>query len=65
MILQTIPVFMTEEEAKQFLMFQKSRTLIELLEHMGAFKLKNASITLHFDHAGVIKTVTKDETFHL
>ena len=60
-----ITVFMTDLEAEQFVMFQRNRALIELLDHMGAFSLKNATVTLHFDHVGEIKTVSKNENFHL
>lgn len=61
--LPTIPVFLTEEEAKQFLQFQKHRNLIGLLESVKAFDIRGGSITIHFDILGKIKTIDKREVF--
>lgn len=60
---QTTPVYLTEEEAKMFLQFQKHFTLIGLLESVKAFDIKSGSVTLHFNALGEIKGVDKREHF--
>lgn len=63
--LSTTAVFLTEEEVKQFVTFQKHRALIGVLESINAFDIRNGSITINFDHLGQIKAVDKRENFHL
>lgn len=58
----TTTVYLTQDEVEQFVLFQKRRTFIGLLESMGAFDIKDGSITIHFNHVGQIKTVDKNET---
>ncbi len=55
---------LTQIDAQAFVRFQKHRALIELLESMGAFDLKNGSITLNFNYLGQIKSVNKQENFN-
>ena len=63
MELKTITVFLTEDEAKQFLKFQKHRNLIGLLESIKAFDIRGGSVTLHFREDGTIRCVDKKEVF--
>lgn len=64
-----IPVLTTvqlcDEDARQFVRFQKYRALIDLLENVGAFDIKNGNITLHFGMTGEIKTIDRHEYFHV
>lgn len=62
-MITTIPVFLTEDDAKQFVSFQKHRALIGLLESIKAFDVKAGSVTIHFGSEGEIKTVEKHEFF--
>lgn len=63
MELLKIPIFLTEEEAKQFLNFQKHYNIVGLLESVKAFDIKSGSVTIHFNSAGQIKGVEKKEFF--
>jgi hypothetical protein len=59
----TTPVFLSEEEARLFLSFQKHHHLIGLLESIKAFDIRGGSITIKFDNEGKIKVVEKKEYF--
>jgi hypothetical protein len=61
----TVPVFLTEEESKRFISFQKRYAFVGFLESINAFDMRDTSLTLHFDHYGQIKTVEKKETYHI
>ena len=61
----TVTVFMTDEEAKRYVALQKYNALIGLLESIKAFDVKSGTITIHFDSLGRIKTVDKQEFYHL
>jgi len=56
-----IPVFMPDEEVKQFLIFQKHFEPISLLVNNGVFEQKNATILLDFDKDGVLKSVRRQD----
>lgn len=56
-------VELTPLEAQSFVTFQKHRALIGLLESIGAFSVKNGSITIHFSRSGEIVSVDKQEHF--
>ena len=58
-------VQLSDEDARQFVRFQKHRSLIDLLESVGAFDIKNGNITLHFGMNGEIKTIDRHEYFHV
>lgn len=53
-------VELTNEDALLFVAFQKRYALIKLLESIGAFDIKNGSITLNFGPAGEIGSVDKN-----
>lgn len=61
--LQTTPVYLTDEECAQFVIFQKHRALIGLLDSIGAFNVTNGSIRIHFGSLGRIVGVDKQEHF--
>lgn len=50
-------------EAKAFIAFNKHRTLIGLLESVGAFDIKSGSVTVHFSRLGEILSIDKQEHF--
>jgi len=55
---------LTPIEAESFIIFQKHRALIGLLESMGAFNIRNGSIEIHFSRLGEIVSVDKHEHFN-
>ena len=59
-----IPVFLTDEQAKQFITFQKHALMIGLLDSVGAFNIRGGSITINFDKAGAISSIDKKEHFN-
>lgn len=61
----TITIFLTEEEAKRFVQFQKHYAIIGLLESVDAFKLINGSVTIHFDALGKIGAIEKHQDFRV
>jgi hypothetical protein len=63
--LQTVPVFLTEDEAQMFLKFQKHFHFFQVLEEHKAFDIRSGSITLKFDNNGQIKIVEKKEFFEV
>jgi len=56
---------LTNDEAIQFVTFQKHRALIGLLEEIKAFELRNGSVTIHFDTYGRIRLVEKNESMRI
>jgi len=59
MELNEITVYLTEEQAKQFVLFQRYYDLFDLLLKKGVFDQKKCAITLHFDHNGVLQTIQR------
>ena len=57
------PIYLSPEEAHLFVQFQKRFCFMQLLESVGAFNLKNASIEIHFDNLGGIAKVDKHEHY--
>ena len=60
---ETTTLFLTPEECAQFILFQKHRALIGLLESLQAFDLKDGSIEIHFNRLGEIIAVNKHQRF--
>ena len=61
----TTNITLTPEEAVLFIEFQKRHAFIELLVSIGAFDIRNGSITIHFDQFGKIGTIKKEQNFKL
>lgn len=58
-------VELTMEDAALFIEFQKRYSFIQLLNSLGVFDLKSASVTINFDVYGQIGSVEKREHFKL
>jgi len=63
--LQTIPIYLTEHEAKMFLKFQKHFALFDLMEKERVFDITHGSVTLEFNGDGEIKGISKKQFFPL
>lgn len=59
----TTPVYLTEHEQECFLLFQKYRDVIELLEESNFLRMKNGSITLKLNKKGQLKVIEKKEMY--
>lgn len=55
MIYTTIQL--SKEDAEAFIKFQKHYAMVNLLESLGVFDLRNASIEMHFDSLGQIAKI--------
>lgn len=62
--LETIPVYLTNEEANLFVKFQRHHNLIAYMENVKAFGMRNGSVTIHFNSLGEIKSIEKKEMFN-
>ena len=62
-VLPTVAIYVTDEEAKRFVMFQKHYAIIGLLDSVGAFDIKSGSIKLNFNDKGMISTIEKNEVY--
>ena len=63
-MIQLINVELTPADADRFVAFQKHYHLIGLLENIGAFKLCNGTVEIHFNSKGEIESLDKREHFH-
>lgn len=61
--LQKTIVYLSEDECRQFIVFQKHRALIGLLESIGAFNIVDGSVRIHFGKMGRIVGVDKQEHY--
>lgn len=59
--MSTIPVYLTEEEAKRLLLMQKYYLLIGLLEKSRALDIRSGYVQINFDALGRILSVDKHE----
>lgn len=65
MIEKNVIISISEEDAKLFVEFQKRYAFMNLLESIGAFKLKSASLLINFDAFGQIASLEKKEHYKL
>ena len=62
--MKPITVFMTEEEARQFLLFQKYHDVFCILESQKAFELAFGKITLNIAF-NAVQNIIKEEMFYV
>ncbi len=53
----------TEQEALEFIEFQKRYAFFKTLDSIGAFNLRNGAVTINFDKYGQIGSIEKKEFF--
>ena len=58
-----ITIQITEADATEFRLFQKYYVAFKMLDSVGAFNIKDGSITLDFDSFGQIKGIRKNEMY--
>lgn len=54
-----ITIFATNDMAKKFLIFQKYFDVFNVLLESKVFEQKKATVTLDFDHEGVLQSVRR------
>jgi hypothetical protein len=59
--MEKIAIYIPDEDAKKFILFQKHYDLFTLLLDKGIFDQKNCAVTLHFDSGGVLKTIQRND----
>lgn len=59
-----IALFVPDEEAKKFLLFQQYYQPISVLIEHDVFMQKNAEIALHFDSNGILQTVQRRDSLY-
>lgn len=60
-----IAVYMSEDEAKQFISFQKNRKFFEVLDKQRAFDILNSSFEVHINSQGQVSVVEFHRTIRL
>ena len=58
---ELIPVFIPDDQAKQFLIFQQYYEPFVLLIEKKVFEQKNATISLDFDKFGVLRAIRRQD----
>jgi len=59
-----IPVYIADEEASKFLLFQEYFDVFNTLIDSEVFYIRNGSATLHFDKNGDIKQINRADTLY-
>lgn len=58
-------MILTPQEEVRFLTFKKYYAFLLLLDNMGAFDIKNGSLTINFDKDGRIGSVDRNEHYRV
>ena len=56
-----VAIYIPDEEAKKFLLFQEYYDEFALLISAGVFKIRNGSAVIHFDKRGEIKAINRSD----
>ena len=56
---EKMAVYILDGEAEKWILFQKHYNLFSLLIEKDVFNQKNAAISLHFDHLGILQTIQR------
>jgi len=56
-----IPIYIADEEAEKFLLFQQYYATFRVLLEHDVFDVRNGSVTMHFDKKGEIKTINRSD----
>ncbi len=56
-----VAVYLPDEDAQKWLLFQEHYDLFNLLLNKGVFNQKNAAISLHFDQFGNLSTIQRSD----
>jgi len=59
-----VTVFLTEEDAKKFILFQKYFKMFNFLLEKKVFEQRGANITLSIDKYGVLHRISRQDTLY-
>jgi hypothetical protein len=59
-----VAIYIPDEEAKKFLLFQEYYDEFTLLVDAGVFKIRNGSAVIHFDKKGDIKAINRSDILY-
>jgi len=59
-----VAIYIPDEEAKKFLLFQEYYDEFTLLVDAGVFKIRNGSAVIHFDKKGDIKAINRADILY-
>lgn len=59
-----IALYIPNEEAKKFILFQEYYDNFSILVDSGVFMQKNGAVTLHFDANGTIQTIQRADVLY-
>jgi len=59
-----IALYIPDEDAKKFLLFQEYYDIFTTMVEHGAFKVKNGSVTMHFDKRGGLKAINRADILY-
>lgn len=54
-----VAVYMPDEQAQKFLLFQQYYEPFSVMIDYGVFAVRNGSVALHFDSVGVLQTIQR------
>lgn len=60
-----VAVYMPDEQAQMFLLFQQHYDNISILLKSGVFSVRSGSVVLNFDIHGKLKTVKRSDDLYL
>lgn len=61
---EPIPIFILDDDAKKFLLFQQFYDQFTIMLDNDVFKVRNGSVVLHFDKYGVIQTINRSDILY-
>jgi len=59
-----VTIYITEDIAKEFVLFQKNYETFKTLLDSKVFDLRGGSVTLHFDHEGVLQLIQREDVLY-
>lgn len=61
---QEVTIFLSDIEAKKWIMFQQYYSPFSLMVESGVFLVKNGSVALHFDAIGMLKSIHRADVLY-
>ena len=59
-----IAIYIPDDDAKKFLLFQEYYQEFTLLVEAGVFKIRNGSAVIHFDKRGEVKAINRSDILY-
>lgn len=59
-----ITIFISDQEAIQFRLFQQHYSQFMLMVNKGVFQVRDGSVEVHFDHTGTIQKIDRHDPLY-